>query len=156
MHESVREARGIMPDVAGLATPIEFGHFVQFYETERFLVDSVANFFQKGFAGEEIALGIGTSAHGTAIAEELQSRGIDLRIAEERKQYIWLLSLPYSRRTRAGCPCHSPVRYGTGHSGRDGRATSAMGAGARRIARPDRGLGPRVVPDTPRTSPAFS
>jgi PAS domain-containing protein len=84
------EARRISSGARGVSSTTEVGHFVQFYETERFLVDSVADFFATGLTAGEIALGIGTSAHGQAIAQELESRGINLSVAERRKRYTWL------------------------------------------------------------------
>ena len=84
------EARPISSGTRGVNSATEVGHFVQFYETERFLVDSVAGFFAAGLTAGEIALGIGTPTHGKAIAQELESRGINLNVAEQRKRYTWL------------------------------------------------------------------
>jgi PAS domain S-box-containing protein len=65
-------------------------HFVQFYETDDFLADSVASFVSAGITSGEGAVIIATPAHRQAIAQRLAAQGVAVASVEARGQYISL------------------------------------------------------------------
>jgi PAS domain S-box-containing protein/excisionase family DNA binding protein len=65
-------------------------HFVQFYEDDAFLEDSVASYVGTGLENNEGAVVIATREHRVAIAKKLKARGIDLNEARARGQYVAL------------------------------------------------------------------
>jgi PAS domain S-box-containing protein len=87
-----REAEDVMTQgvAASYADTFSRGHFVQFYEEEGFLVDSVAAFIGAGLGAGEGAVVIATAAHRRALAEQLTAQGIDLFTVEKRGQYVAL------------------------------------------------------------------
>src|SRR3954464_13847683 len=65
-------------------------HFVQFYESDEFLVDSVASYIGAGIISGEGAVVIATPDHRRAIAKKLAAQGIGVEDAQARGQYIAL------------------------------------------------------------------
>jgi PAS domain S-box-containing protein len=65
-------------------------HFVQFYETDGYLVESVAGFLDKGLRGGEAAIIIATPEHRTRIEKNLNARGVAVSEARSRGQYVAL------------------------------------------------------------------
>jgi signal transduction histidine kinase/ActR/RegA family two-component response regulator len=65
-------------------------HFVQFYETDEFLVESVSGYVGAALAAEDAAIIIATPDHRAAIQRELLSRGLDVSSAIERGQFLLL------------------------------------------------------------------
>jgi PAS domain S-box-containing protein/excisionase family DNA binding protein len=65
-------------------------HFVQFYEDDLFLENSVAGYVGAGLESGEGAVVIATREHRVAIAKRLKARGIDLTKARAAGQYIAL------------------------------------------------------------------
>ncbi len=65
-------------------------HFVQFYENDAFLVDAVCGFIGSALVVQEGALVIATPEHRAAIEDELKRRGLDLKAARNRGQYVAL------------------------------------------------------------------
>lgn len=65
-------------------------HFVQFYDEDAVLVNSVAAFIGAGVGAGEGAVVIATPAHREAIATRLAAHGIDLDRVSARGQYIAL------------------------------------------------------------------
>ncbi|HYG22561.1 MAG TPA: PAS domain S-box protein [Verrucomicrobiae bacterium] len=65
-------------------------HFVQFYEDQEGLADSVAKFIGAGLGAGEAAVVIATPAHRKAIAGRLTSNGLDLAALEARGNYVAL------------------------------------------------------------------
>ncbi|HEV8378956.1 MAG TPA: ATP-binding protein [Tepidisphaeraceae bacterium] len=65
-------------------------HFVQFYEDDAFLEDSVAGYVGTGMENDEGAVVIATRDHRVAIAKKLKARGINLNEARANGQYIAL------------------------------------------------------------------
>ncbi|HOB32868.1 MAG TPA: MEDS domain-containing protein [Verrucomicrobiota bacterium] len=55
------------------------GHFVQFYETEEFLVTSISQFIAAGLRAGEGALIIATENHRTRAEERLSADGFDVQ-----------------------------------------------------------------------------
>lgn len=62
-------------------------HFVQFYDSEQCLVDSVAVFAHDGIADGEACLLIATPPHLRSVEAELRARGVDLSAAAARGAY---------------------------------------------------------------------
>ncbi|MFL5340760.1 MAG: PAS domain S-box protein [Gemmataceae bacterium] len=96
-HEDLRAA------VAPLASPhdgsaAEFdwsdvgtaGHFVQFYESDDFLADSVSAFIGDGFDADAGSIVIATPKHRREIDDRLRVRGIDPETAAAQGQYLAL------------------------------------------------------------------
>jgi PAS domain S-box-containing protein len=63
-------------------------HFVQFYESDAFLVQSLSAFVAAGLRAGEAAIVIATPAHREALEKELQSQGLDLGALRAREQYF--------------------------------------------------------------------
>ena len=61
----------------------EQSHFVQFYENDDFLIESLAEFIVAGLKADENAIVIATHSHETALAQKLEAMGIDL-VGERR------------------------------------------------------------------------
>jgi MEDS: MEthanogen/methylotroph, DcmR Sensory domain len=64
-------------------------HFVEIYDNDSSLVDSIKRFVSIGINKGEAAIVIGSPVHREALDSELQ-RTIDLRAARERGQYVSL------------------------------------------------------------------
>jgi signal transduction histidine kinase len=73
-----------------LTRPAEENHIVQFYETEEFLSDVVADFLQAGIAAGEPLVVIATEDHRRAFIQRLTSRGVDVAAGCESGQYTFL------------------------------------------------------------------
>src|ERR1041385_2775351 len=67
-----------------------FEHFVQFYESDSFLVQSVARFLGAALGAGEGAISIATGEHRTAIEQRLAGQGINVSFVKERGQFISL------------------------------------------------------------------
>jgi PAS domain S-box-containing protein/excisionase family DNA binding protein len=65
-------------------------HFVQFYESDAHLVDSVAAFATKPLQGAEGVILIATAGHLKRIEQELEVRGVDAAEARAKGQYVAL------------------------------------------------------------------
>ncbi|HET7626126.1 MAG TPA: MEDS domain-containing protein, partial [Verrucomicrobiae bacterium] len=68
----------------------ETEHFVQFYETDAFLVKSVASFIGAGLGSGDGAIVIATSGHRVALRERLAAQGLDVESAETDGQLVLL------------------------------------------------------------------
>ena len=67
----------------------EAEHFVQFYENDAFLVESVGAFVGAGLKVDQCALVIGTALHRQGIETVLRTQeAIDLEVMKARKQYV--------------------------------------------------------------------
>ena len=66
----------------------ELEHFVQFYETDKFLLDSLAGFIGTGLEKGDAGIVVATEAHREALEERLEARGIDLAAARVAAQYV--------------------------------------------------------------------
>lgn len=79
-----------------LAPPINWSdlsqweHFVQFYETDDFLLDSVSDFIGAGLGSGAACIVIATPTHRDGIAHRLQFNGIDPSNAQTRGKYFAL------------------------------------------------------------------
>ncbi|HEY8489371.1 MAG TPA: ATP-binding protein [Dehalococcoidia bacterium] len=66
------------------------GHVVQFYETDAFLLDTVAEFIGAGLRAGEAAVVLATPAHRRGLAERLEAAGVDVAAAREAGRYAAL------------------------------------------------------------------
>ena len=55
-----------------------YGHSMQFYEDERFLVQTVVDFFAAGLVGGQRAVAVATPEHRAAFASGLHAKGVDV------------------------------------------------------------------------------
>lgn len=55
----------------------ETDHFVQFYETDDFLLDSLSGYIGKGFAAGDACIVVATQAHRDGLEKRLQAQGFD-------------------------------------------------------------------------------
>jgi excisionase family DNA binding protein len=90
-----RSATPLMPMIAAdLAAPVETlqagsaDHFVMFYEADRFLVESVAEFIAPALKAGECGIVVATPAHRASIEDRLQASGIDMRLAIADGRYV--------------------------------------------------------------------
>src|SRR4051812_8872019 len=65
-------------------------HFVQFYEADTSLLDSLTGFIGTGLAAGEGCIVVATEAHRAELAARLQRDGWDVAAAVARGQYIAL------------------------------------------------------------------
>src|SRR4051812_40851891 len=65
-------------------------HFVQFYESDSFLVNSVAEFIGAGLGTGDGAIVIATPEHREELEKRLRANGLDLGILSARQQFIAL------------------------------------------------------------------
>jgi signal transduction histidine kinase len=68
----------------------ESEHFVQFYETDRFLVETLSEFIGAGLGAGEAAIVVATQAHREELDERLQSARLDVVAARASGQYVVL------------------------------------------------------------------
>lgn len=68
----------------------ELDHFVQFYETDTFLLDSLVGFIGTGLESGDACIVVATGAHREALEERLESKGLDLAAARATGQYVSL------------------------------------------------------------------
>jgi hypothetical protein len=65
-------------------------HFVQFYEADSFLLNSLSGFIGRAISSGDAALVIATDAHRKSLDELLTSNGMDPESAKVRGQYAAL------------------------------------------------------------------
>src|SRR2546423_6056022 len=65
-------------------------HFVQFYETDGFLLNSLSGFIGSAIKAEDAAIVIATEAHRAGLDELLLANGFDLTAARTAGQYLSL------------------------------------------------------------------
>ena len=65
-------------------------HFVQFYESDVFLLDSLSGFIDTGLSAGDACIVIATKAHKERLEERLKAKGLDLIAAHSRGEYIAL------------------------------------------------------------------
>jgi hypothetical protein len=70
--------------------PHSSDHFVEFYDDDARLVDSLARFFSTGFDRGEDALIIATEAHRKGLDEALVARGVDVEALTDQNRYTSL------------------------------------------------------------------
>ena len=65
-------------------------HFVQFYETDEFLLDSVSGFIGAGLGAGAACIVLATKAHRESLEERLKANGLDLAAVYTRGTYLSL------------------------------------------------------------------
>ncbi|HEV7904502.1 MAG TPA: ATP-binding protein [Pyrinomonadaceae bacterium] len=65
-------------------------HFVQFYEADEFLLDSLAGFIGAGLSAEDACIVVATAAHRAALDERLRASGLDTASAQASGQFVSL------------------------------------------------------------------
>jgi len=68
----------------------ESEHFVQFYEADEFLLNSLGGFISAGLAAGDACIVVATKAHREALEERLTKQGLDVAAAIAADQYISL------------------------------------------------------------------
>ena len=68
----------------------ESDHFVQFYETDDFILDSLGGFVGAGLGAGDVCLVVATESHRAGLDERLRARGLDVELARGRGQYVAL------------------------------------------------------------------
>ncbi|HEV7859906.1 MAG TPA: ATP-binding protein [Pyrinomonadaceae bacterium] len=68
----------------------ESEHFVQFYETDSFLLNSLSDFMSAGLRAGDACIVVATQAHRESLEERLQANGLDVVAARESGQYVSL------------------------------------------------------------------
>ena len=68
----------------------EFEHFVQFCETDEFLITSVGKFISAGLMEGDTCIVLGTQAHRDGFDEYLKAEGLTVSVARARGRYISL------------------------------------------------------------------
>jgi lambda repressor-like predicted transcriptional regulator len=68
----------------------ELAHFVQFYEDDSFLMESISHFIGTGLEMGHAGIVIATDAHRTQLAARLRARGLDIAAARKRGQFMAL------------------------------------------------------------------
>jgi PAS domain S-box-containing protein len=65
-------------------------HFVQFYETDNFLLEAMSAFIGMGLGAGEPCIVVATEEHVKGLEERLQAKGLDLSVAHAQGQYFAL------------------------------------------------------------------
>ncbi len=68
-------------------TPCPHEHLVEFYESDAFLVGTVADFAVSALRGWDAVVVVATAAHRDAFADAIRAEGIDLEAAEREGRY---------------------------------------------------------------------
>lgn len=68
----------------------EFEHFVQFYETDKFLLDSLSAFIGAGLGSGAACIVVATQEHREGLEERLRINGLDTSSAQAQHRYLVL------------------------------------------------------------------
>ena len=68
----------------------ESDHFVQFYESDAFLVNSISGFISEGLSAGDAGIIVATKDRRDSVDKQLRSYGLDMAAASTRGQYISL------------------------------------------------------------------
>jgi signal transduction histidine kinase len=68
----------------------ESGHFVQFYEADEFLINSLSEYIGSGLNAGEACIVVATKAHREGLDEQLLARGLDVAATRATGQYVSL------------------------------------------------------------------
>jgi hypothetical protein len=87
---AVQDARGVAANELDDIVAHSSSHFVGFYETEAFLVDSVRDFLASGLATGAPAIVVATDAHRDSFGHALMEAGVELDEEHRCGRYIAL------------------------------------------------------------------
>lgn len=65
-------------------------HFVQFYETDEFLLDSLSAFIGAGLSIDDVCIVVATPTHRTQLEQRLQATGLEIALIQKQGKYIAL------------------------------------------------------------------
>lgn len=82
--------RGMAKSAKSAKSVISTDHFVQFYESDAFFVESIGSFIVDGFRAREHCIVIATQAHREALEAYWGMAGLDLTAAEAEGEYLAL------------------------------------------------------------------
>src|SRR5712691_6445281 len=68
----------------------DYEHFVQFYETDLFLLNSLGGFIGTGLQAGDACVVVATKAHRDGLDARLQAYGLDVAAASANGQYVSL------------------------------------------------------------------
>ena len=68
----------------------DLDHFVQFYETDDFLLNSLCDFINKGLGAGDACIVVATKSHRHSLDERIRASGIDLEAVQASGQYVSL------------------------------------------------------------------
>src|SRR4030095_12317316 len=68
--------------------PGESEHFVQFYETNEFLLDSLSDFIGLGLVSGDVCIVVATDEHRAGLDERLEASGLKKFAASDCGQYV--------------------------------------------------------------------
>lgn len=75
---------------ASPVSPVTWDHAVQFYDTDDFLCDSVAQFIAEGLELGEPIIVLATQAHRDGLVQRLAGRGLDWDRARRSRRLRWV------------------------------------------------------------------
>ena len=83
-----RNASSLQTPQSSMHEAHTFEHFVQFYESDDFLLDSISNFLGAGLGTGASCLILATQAHREGVEQRLRENGLDLEAAQEQRKYL--------------------------------------------------------------------
>ena len=86
--EVARANAGLLAPVVDWSDMGEVGHFVQFYERDEFLVESVSGFIGAALRIGDAAIVIATESHRQALDERLKKQGFDVNGCRATGRYV--------------------------------------------------------------------
>ncbi|MDQ1611955.1 MAG: hypothetical protein QOG00_1886 [Pyrinomonadaceae bacterium] len=87
-HAATATAAGQLAPVSDWSGTGEPEHFVQFYEADAFLLNSLGGFVGAGLREGDACIVVATRAHRDALDEHLRADGLDVDAARARGQYV--------------------------------------------------------------------
>jgi PAS domain S-box-containing protein len=88
--EFIRPSAPYVPRASGETTFESSGHFVQLYERDAYLIETVSDLVADGLAGGDGVVVLATKPHREEIERLLRQRGLDLDSPGKRDQYVAL------------------------------------------------------------------
>src|SRR5690349_11869039 len=90
MHPGIGERVLQLAPQSNISMPRDSEHFVQFYETDAFLLHTLSDYIGTGLAEGMVCLVVATRAHSMELDGRLQAAGIDVRAARASGLYVAL------------------------------------------------------------------
>jgi signal transduction histidine kinase len=73
-----------------VAIPVRHSHSAQFYRDDAYLIDELSRYIGAALIAGESAVVIATKAHRESLAQQLQSRGLEITLAVKQGRYVAL------------------------------------------------------------------